>query len=217
MATNRKKIPEVVWMRVGDEDSYHSFDTVEDAAQYLGEFYGTQQITRKHQSGVTTAGFEGNNYISLYWGTDPKDGSAEMSRALTEEEISQFNLSLEAIVDCENADAREPTAIHSEQDLLDCNDTAPLLCPISTTPSSTFQYVVEIMQPSHGTTFYRIDNGIHEKDQSKATRFNGYLLALQHITGVLAHIVLNEPAEIRIVLAPNNGPWTVEEILAREG
>src|SRR5438128_6978920 len=107
MVTNRTVIPEVVWMRVGDEDSYHPFDAVEEAAQYLGEFYGVQQIAWKNQYGVTAAGFEGNNYISLYWGTDPKDGSAEMSRALTDDEIAEFNLSLEAIKDCEKANRGE--------------------------------------------------------------------------------------------------------------
>jgi len=107
MATNKTTIPEVVWMRVGDEDSYHPFDSVEDAAQYLGEFYGVRQIACMDEYGVTAAGFEGHNYISLYWGTDPKDGSAEMTRALTDDEISEFNLSLEAIRDCEEADRGE--------------------------------------------------------------------------------------------------------------
>jgi hypothetical protein len=103
MVTNVKTIPEVVWMRVGDEDSYHPFDTIEDAAQYLGDFYGVQEVNCKDQYGVTAPGFENHNYISLYWGTDPRDGSAEMTRPLTDDEIAEFNLSLEAIRDCEEA------------------------------------------------------------------------------------------------------------------
>jgi hypothetical protein len=95
MVANEIAIPEVVWMRLGDEDSYHPFDTLKDAAQYLGDFYGIQQIDCKVQYGVTAPGFEGNNYSSLYWGTDPKDGGAEMTKALTEDEIEEFNLSLE--------------------------------------------------------------------------------------------------------------------------
>ena len=105
MVKNTDKPPEVVWMRVGDEDSYHPFDAIEDAAQYLGEFYSLRHITYRDRFGVTAPGFEGNNYISLYWGTDPKDGSAEATRALTDDEIDEFNLSLDAILDCENADA----------------------------------------------------------------------------------------------------------------
>jgi hypothetical protein len=102
MVANKIAIPEVVWMRVGDEDSYHPFDSVEDAAQYLGDFYGVQEVAFRNQFGVTAPGFEGYNYISLYWGTDPKDGNAEVTRALTDEEIEEFNLSLEAIRDCQD-------------------------------------------------------------------------------------------------------------------
>ena len=79
------------------------------------------------------------------------------------------------------------------------------------------QYVVEIKQPRHGTTFYRNGHGISEKDRSKATRFNGYLPTLRFITDFLAHIVLTEPVEICIVTTLNNDPWTVEEILAHAG
>ena len=67
------------------------------------------------------------------------------------------------------------------------------------------EYVVEIKQPLHGTTFYRNGHGIYEKNQNKATRFNGYLQAWRHITGVLQDIVLKEPVEIRIVPAPSDG------------
>ena len=215
MVKNTDKLPEVVWMRVGDEDSYHPFDAIEDAAQHLGEFYSIRQIVFRNRFGVTTPGFEGNNYISLYWGTDPKDGSAEMTRALTDDEIDEFNLSLEAIVDCEKANAHE--ASNSDEGVPDRNDADTFLCIASTTPSNAFQYIVEITQPSHGTTFYRSGHGIYERDQSKATRFDGYLPTLHHITAILTYIVLNEPVEIRLLPAPNNRTWTVQEILAREG
>ena len=215
MVKNTDELPEVVWMRVGDEDSYHPFDAIEDAAQHLGEFYSIRQITFRDRFGVTADGYENLNYISLYWGTDPKDGSAEMTRALSDDEIHEFNLSLEAIVDCENANVNQPT--NSGEGLLDLSEADPFLCPISATPSNAFQYIVEITQPSHGTTFYRSGYGINEKDRSMATRFDGYLPTLQHITAVLTYIVLNEPVEIRLLPAPNNRPWTVEEILAREG
>ena len=204
-------------MRVGDEDSYHPFDTIEEAAQHLGEFYSIGQIIFRDRYGVTADGFEGNNYISLYFGTDPKDGSAEMTRALTDDDIDEFNLSLEAIVDCENAASHDSTAINSDEGLLDLTEADHFVCAISATPSNAFHYIVEFTQPSQGTTFYRSGHGIHEKDRSKATIINGYLPTLHHITAVLTYIVLNEPVEIRLLPAPYNRTWTVEEILAREG
>lgn len=91
----------VIWMRVGDEDGYHAFDTVEDAAQGLWDSDRVASVER-FDSGVTAPGFEGENYISLYWGTDPQDGSAEMTRLLTDDELEEFNLSLESCADCEH-------------------------------------------------------------------------------------------------------------------
>ena len=80
-----------------------------------------------------------------------------------------------------------------------------------------FQYVVEIKQPSHGTTFYRSGHGISEKDRSEATIINGYLPTLRLITEILAHFALTQPVEICIKPAPIDAPWTVEEILAHAG
>ena len=37
--------------------------------------------------GVCAHGFEGNNYISLYWGPDADDGTAEATRELTDSEM----------------------------------------------------------------------------------------------------------------------------------
>jgi hypothetical protein len=96
---------EVIWMRVGDEDDYHEFDTLEDAAQHLADFYQLDRIDRYTQYGVCAQGFIGHNYISLYWGApDPGDGSAEASRELTDEEIEEINESLEACADCGNSE-----------------------------------------------------------------------------------------------------------------
>lgn len=95
--------PEVIWMRIGFEDGYHPFVTVEDVADYLAEFYGIERVARHNEYGVSADGFQGDNYISAYWGTDPKDGNAEMTNQLTEDEIAEINLSLESIRDCEEA------------------------------------------------------------------------------------------------------------------
>jgi hypothetical protein len=78
-----------------------------------------------------------------------------------------------------------------------------------------FEYVIEFDQPALGTTYF--GNGVHEPDKNHATRFNSYLDAVGHLAAHLPAHTLNEPVEIRIVPAPDNTPWTVEEILAREG
>ena len=92
------KTNEVIWTRTGDEDDYHPFNDVEEVAQYLFDFYGIEKIERLNDYGVTSApDFEGNNYISLFWGGDK---GREPSRALTAEEIIEINESLESCRDC---------------------------------------------------------------------------------------------------------------------
>ena len=60
---------EVIWMRVGFEDGYHPVASVEDAADHLAEFYGIERIARHNEYGVSADGFQGENFISAYWGT----------------------------------------------------------------------------------------------------------------------------------------------------
>jgi hypothetical protein len=90
--------PEVIWMRVGDEDGYHAFDAVEDAAEYLGEFYSIAAVERGPRFGVTTDGFTGLNYISMFWGLD--DGDASAIRELADDELNELNESLDSIEWC---------------------------------------------------------------------------------------------------------------------
>src|ERR1700733_15089105 len=103
------RAPQVIWMRVGFEDTYRPFLTVEAIADHLADFYGIDRVPRhvgQDQHGVTAKGFQNHNYISLFWGTDPDDRSgekAELTRPLTDDEIEELNLSLESIRDCEEA------------------------------------------------------------------------------------------------------------------
>jgi hypothetical protein len=87
---------EVIWMRVGDSDSYRSFDSIQEAAEDLGEsrIGYVERIVMSSGYGVSAPGYEGWNFISLYWGTDK---SADMERELTDEEIAEINLSLQAM------------------------------------------------------------------------------------------------------------------------
>jgi hypothetical protein len=84
------------------------------------------------------------------------------------------------------------------------------------------QYRVTIKQPVHGETFYReAPGGLYNKNPAQARRFRGYQEALSHMAGVLrpSSARLHEPVTITIEPVPQEGdsPWTVEEILAREG
>lgn len=136
-----------------------------------------------------------------------------------------------------HATVHEPTATNPDQGLLvfkaDQNEVEPLLQRLAQSNVCEFtvlfptanmilnhcKYIVEIRQPSQGITFFQQGKGIAETDSAKATRFGSYFDALQLITDFLNpdRIVLSEPVEIRIAPAPSDEPWTVEEILAREG
>jgi hypothetical protein len=92
---------EVICLRAGDQDDYHEFDDLEEAAQYLADFYQLERIDRYKKYGVCAEGFAGHNYISLFWGPpEPGDGSAEATRELTDDEIEEINESLESCADC---------------------------------------------------------------------------------------------------------------------
>ncbi len=95
------RVSQVIWMRVGDEDGYHASDTVEDAAEYLAEFYSLASVERGPRYGVISGDFSGLNYISLYWGLNDED--AEAMRELNESELTELNESLDAIEWCQVA------------------------------------------------------------------------------------------------------------------
>ena len=87
---------DVIWMQLGDADDYHALDGLDDVAEVLAES-GVQSVERHCRFGVRAPGFEGNNYISLYWGPDPGDGSAEATRELTDSELMKLAAYLEQV------------------------------------------------------------------------------------------------------------------------
>jgi len=58
------------WMRIGDEDRYHSVDTIEEVAE---EFLQNNIyfVERSVRYGFTSEEFQRNNYISLFRAFDP--------------------------------------------------------------------------------------------------------------------------------------------------
>ena len=101
---------EVIWIRLGDDDGYRSVHSIEDAADLLFHCGSCEilncppirHVERFNAMGVCSPGFDGNNYISIYWGTDESNpGDAKVTRHLTDDEIEELNLSLDSLNDCE--------------------------------------------------------------------------------------------------------------------
>ena len=86
---------DVLWIRLGDASDYEAFDDLDGVADLFAEF-SIKEVSRYGLYGVSASGFRGHNYISLYWGPDPGDGSAEASRELTGEELMELNRLLDA-------------------------------------------------------------------------------------------------------------------------
>jgi len=78
-----------VWIRIGDLDEYHDFDTPYDAGLEVGQRIGKPEPLAFHYraAGVSIPpNFVVNNYISLFWG----DKDAQWTRDLTNAEKRQF-------------------------------------------------------------------------------------------------------------------------------
>jgi len=88
-----------IWMRVGDQDDYHDFNSVEHAAEALAgaleelhEFdVIASDIVRAHHDGVIGIDIDGTelrgtNAISLFWGDEGSDFEAMLS----DEELREF-------------------------------------------------------------------------------------------------------------------------------
>ena len=89
----KAEVTDVLWMRLGDGDDYHAFDGLGEVADLLADF-GIEKVDRYVQYGVSATGFQGHNYISLYWGPNPGNGSAEASRELTDNELIELKVML---------------------------------------------------------------------------------------------------------------------------
>lgn len=79
----------LVWLRVGDTDDYHKFDSICEAAEHL-EGFGIKKVWRSQfcpNFGLDAEGYTSYNYISAYWGKD--DGDALLN--LTNDDIQELN------------------------------------------------------------------------------------------------------------------------------
>ena len=81
----------VIWMRLGDNCEYEDHDDLQSVADTLIE-HGVHHVARLTRFGVTAPGFEGWDYISLYWGMD----ATEPERDLSKKELAELSRLLSA-------------------------------------------------------------------------------------------------------------------------
>lgn len=86
MDVNRTMSKRRVWMRMGDSDEYHYYDSPFDAGYDLGGHLsetGTEEFKASDISwrnmGLEVDGFTGYNYVSLFWGDDDAQNPRELS------------------------------------------------------------------------------------------------------------------------------------------
>jgi hypothetical protein len=102
-----------VWMRVGDNADYESFDSMFEAGDDLGAILGFSQelkrvpVVRKINSyGVEIEPFfTGYNYVSLFWG----DEDAQPEKSLTQADIASFKAGIREGLDIQSS-PRKPSA-----------------------------------------------------------------------------------------------------------
>jgi hypothetical protein len=68
-----------VFVRAGDSDDYNEFGDLSEAADYLHEMGARAPLQWHDKYGVSGPGFEGNNYISVYWAFDVVRPTAGLS------------------------------------------------------------------------------------------------------------------------------------------
>jgi hypothetical protein len=73
------------WLRFGDNDEYTTCDSIEEVAELFHDKEIEGPLERA-VGGVFAPGYEGSNYISLYWGNE----NADLARPLSDEEYAQL-------------------------------------------------------------------------------------------------------------------------------
>ena len=76
-----------LWIRLGDNDDYHDYDSIDDVKEILDEC-DCLPVKRYCQYGITARHFQGRNYISLFWGDD----DAQPFNELTDNELVRLNI-----------------------------------------------------------------------------------------------------------------------------
>jgi hypothetical protein len=88
-----------LWLRCGDGDNYTNYDQDFSAAALAAFEMGVRKplswLPGPRSGGFTCGGFEGRNYVSLYWGT----ASADYVEQLDTDERKQFESEIDELVE----------------------------------------------------------------------------------------------------------------------
>jgi hypothetical protein len=87
---------QMLWLRCGDMDNYIAYDDDLEAVIEALHEAGVHSPLSWFKNGFTCPGFEGKNYISLYWG----DGDGNLVRELFEREREAIIQELEGQTWC---------------------------------------------------------------------------------------------------------------------
>lgn len=79
------RLPEQIWLRVGDAGYYENYDDIPAAAEALNE-YGIDGVDGWVRGGFEFGPARGHDYISCYWG----DEDADLIRELNEQEKTEL-------------------------------------------------------------------------------------------------------------------------------
>lgn len=91
----RTSLEPTLWMRLGDFSEYEEFgndlDAVADTLIEAGVSRGRDIVRSSYPGGVEMPGFQGRNYISLYWGDD----DANMVKRLNDTELYRIRRAID--------------------------------------------------------------------------------------------------------------------------
>jgi len=78
-----------LWLRLGDNADYEPYESVADAGEYVGQ-HTSDRDPAFRSMGLSLTGFEGENYISLFWGDNDAQPLPGVHSQLTGEEQKAF-------------------------------------------------------------------------------------------------------------------------------
>jgi len=83
----READKQYVWLRLGDADDYHNFDTIDEVKADLEALGLKKDFKKCRKYGISNSEYKGLNYISLFWG----DSEAQPLKPISDKELEYLN------------------------------------------------------------------------------------------------------------------------------